>query len=232
MKSLMKHFVLIAMAITLLILNGCKDPCKDVACLNGGACADGTCVCPEGYGGPNCESTVSPCTVVDCFNGGTCVNGICDCPEGWTGPSCETVQLPTKLKVTKITVVDFPQNYTDGSCWDILGICEPDIFATITDGATATLNQNRTASYTDCLTTNGPYVFDENQTSTMPFTLINVQDKQFSFGLWDYDISGSDYMGGYVVSNVINEFPNTEIRFYDANTTHKIDFRVEVEWEY
>jgi len=231
MKSLIKHFALIAIAITLLILNGCKDPCEDVACLNGGACADGTCVCPEGYGGTNCESAVSPCAVVDCFNGGACVNGICDCPEGWTGPSCETVQLPTKLKITKITVVDFPIVDSNGECWDFLGICEPDIFATVNDGVTSTVSQNRTDYYSNCLPSNGPYIFDENQTSTMPFTLLNIQDKQFSFGLWDFDTS-SENMGYYVVSDIVNEFPSTEIRVYNSNTNHKIDFRLEVEWEY
>ena len=32
------------------------DPCETVACENGGTCTDGTCDCPEGYIGTNCES--------------------------------------------------------------------------------------------------------------------------------------------------------------------------------
>ena len=32
------------------------DPCADVVCQNGGSCVDGTCICPEGYTGPNCET--------------------------------------------------------------------------------------------------------------------------------------------------------------------------------
>jgi hypothetical protein len=51
-------------------MNGCKrDPCKDTVCLNGGYCVDGTCSCPDGFTGPNCETDIRP----DCqkFNTGT-----------------------------------------------------------------------------------------------------------------------------------------------------------------
>jgi hypothetical protein len=38
-----------------LLATGCKkDPCKDVSCLNGAACADGKCLCTTGYEGDNC----------------------------------------------------------------------------------------------------------------------------------------------------------------------------------
>jgi len=32
-----------------------SDPCADLNCLNGSICEDGTCVCPLGFGGENCE---------------------------------------------------------------------------------------------------------------------------------------------------------------------------------
>lgn len=32
-----------------------KDECKDVVCQNGGTCVSGTCTCPTGYEGTNCE---------------------------------------------------------------------------------------------------------------------------------------------------------------------------------
>lgn len=46
-------------AFTLFVI-GCSekdesDPCTGVSCLNGGVCDDGTCKCPEGYYGVNCE---------------------------------------------------------------------------------------------------------------------------------------------------------------------------------
>lgn len=33
-----------------------KDECKDVVCQNGGTCVSGTCTCPTGYEGTNCET--------------------------------------------------------------------------------------------------------------------------------------------------------------------------------
>jgi hypothetical protein len=33
-----------------------KDECKDVVCQNGGTCSGGTCTCPTGVGGTNCET--------------------------------------------------------------------------------------------------------------------------------------------------------------------------------
>lgn len=32
------------------------DACKDVTCNNGGTCADGTCLCADGYEGTNCDT--------------------------------------------------------------------------------------------------------------------------------------------------------------------------------
>jgi hypothetical protein len=36
------------------------DPCANITCLNGGYCANGSCVCPEGYSGSNCSQQVTP----------------------------------------------------------------------------------------------------------------------------------------------------------------------------
>lgn len=41
-------------AITYTACN--KDECKDVVCNNGGTCVDGTCSCPTGYEGTNCDA--------------------------------------------------------------------------------------------------------------------------------------------------------------------------------
>jgi EGF-like domain len=80
---------------TTLLLSFCfsncekENKCKDTVCLNGGACKDGTCICPTGYNGAMCQDR-SPCLGVVCQNGGTCNNGTCACPSGYSGTNCET----------------------------------------------------------------------------------------------------------------------------------------------
>jgi PKD repeat protein len=36
------------------------DPCASISCLNGGFCANGQCVCTDGYTGANCSQQVTP----------------------------------------------------------------------------------------------------------------------------------------------------------------------------
>jgi len=94
MKSLLQKGIPMMLALIILTLNACKDPCKDVACLNGGACVDGTCVCANGYTGANCDTAPDLCVGVPCLNGGTCVNGTCVCANGYSGVNCEIAPDP------------------------------------------------------------------------------------------------------------------------------------------
>ncbi len=57
-----KTVLLFSIAIGLTGLNSCikEDVCGDINCLNGGYCANGQCVCPEGYTGANCSQQVTP----------------------------------------------------------------------------------------------------------------------------------------------------------------------------
>ena len=53
MKKKLSIFLIAAISFS-----GCElftDPCKDITCLNGGSCVDGTCLCDDYYEGPNCE---------------------------------------------------------------------------------------------------------------------------------------------------------------------------------
>lgn len=53
---------------------GCqKDPCKDINCQNGGICFEGSCLCPDGFNGPNCETS----TIAD-FAGTYLVSETCN----------------------------------------------------------------------------------------------------------------------------------------------------------
>lgn len=64
-----KHHILFTLTALLslaLLVPACKeddtpaDPCATVTCQNGGICADGSCFCPDGFSGPNCE-VEDPC---------------------------------------------------------------------------------------------------------------------------------------------------------------------------
>lgn len=41
---------------SVVLYSSCRNPCKNVVCLNGGACSQGNCLCQTGYVGPRCES--------------------------------------------------------------------------------------------------------------------------------------------------------------------------------
>ncbi len=56
MKLLKSTLLLLAVLCTVLNTQSCKDECDKVVCQNGGTCNDGTCECPDGYTGTNCES--------------------------------------------------------------------------------------------------------------------------------------------------------------------------------
>uniref|UniRef100_A0A670ZMI1 Delta-like protein n=1 Tax=Pseudonaja textilis TaxID=8673 RepID=A0A670ZMI1_PSETE len=67
-------------------------------CQNGGTCANKEpdeyeCLCPEGFGGRNCEDGEPPCPSELCANGGSChptpSGPQCVCPPGWRGKACQ-----------------------------------------------------------------------------------------------------------------------------------------------
>lgn len=56
MRHLTGYFFLIGL---LVFLASC-DPCRSTVCLNDGHCANGDCVCPEGFSGSDCSVQETP----------------------------------------------------------------------------------------------------------------------------------------------------------------------------
>lgn len=83
-----QYFAILSLVLVLLAA-GCRNPCKDLNCLNGGECVDGQCLCPDGFIGNTCQIEGVPCGSGYCYNGGTCTNGVCDCPPCFTGAACD-----------------------------------------------------------------------------------------------------------------------------------------------
>jgi len=106
--------------IAFMGIAGCSDPCDTVSCLNGGACNDGACVCPDGFIGEYCQS-IDPCANIACQNGGTCLDGLCDCPDGFMGEFCQTVDSCTDVVcqnggICVSGICDCPDAYTGTNC--------------------------------------------------------------------------------------------------------------------
>lgn len=57
LSTMNRFLALIALVTVLLTFAACQqDPCEEVSCQNGGVCMEGTCDCPEGFTGDQCES--------------------------------------------------------------------------------------------------------------------------------------------------------------------------------
>jgi hypothetical protein len=60
----LKLTLVLFLGILFISIQGCnKDECKNIVCLNGGACESGFCNCPPGYTGATCGIAKTPVSV-------------------------------------------------------------------------------------------------------------------------------------------------------------------------
>ena len=88
--------LLFSSVVLSFLLASCADTCKDVNCLNGGECNDGSCVCPTGFGGEYCEETLEVC--YECIKVDYCAHYTYDDNNGSNGSGAicfETAQSRT-----------------------------------------------------------------------------------------------------------------------------------------
>lgn len=89
--------------------SGCQDNCN-----NNGKCANGKCICDNGFEEPFCTAKKYTCPG-DCNRHGFCVkDGVCECSEGFVPPTCtiQTIFPPTTVSpsttVSKSTTASPP----------------------------------------------------------------------------------------------------------------------------
>lgn len=202
----MKRLLLIAlpMLFFMLTFNACeKDPCSDVPCLNGGICNNGSCDCPTGYSGTNCQD-FDPCVGINCLNGGICNNGQCDCPSGYTGTDCSVPLTPTSMTIRRVTVTKYPTTKSNGAGWDLS--TGPDCFITLNVGTSS--NQN---DFVSGFTYNNTTSQTLEYNTGFPINLTGL-NSDFSLGLWDEDSPDpDDFMDGvsFTPINYTSGFPNS-----------------------
>jgi hypothetical protein len=194
--------VVILFALMILCLGCKKDPCAKTICLNGGACLDGTCKCPDGYSGPHCEIR-DPCYGVKCLNGGTCINGSCNCPTGYSGANCSIARIPVSFTINKIVVNKYPVATPTGYYWDpgTTTTKYPDIYLDIEVGTSTNGARSTSISYD---VNSLPITYAVNYTMVLGF--------KYAIALYDYDGSGvQDFMGGIYFSpaDYKTGFPST-----------------------
>lgn len=184
----MRILVLLSTIYCIFCFSACqKDPCSSTICYNGGVCVSGTCNCPPGYSGVNCQDQ-DPCHNITCYNGGTCINGVCDCPTGYSGPDCSTALTPVSMTITKIEVTNYPTIQSNGAGWDVSDGADP--FITFNMGTSANTNAYESGYYSNVTGQTLSY------TNSLPYTVTNLSS-YWTLGIWDYDAaSANDFMAG------------------------------------
>ncbi len=87
--NLLRTFTILVVLFSMTIVQSCrKSPCEVANC--NGACVNGTCICEDGYTGPDCSIPPDLCLNLNC-NNGACLLGACICDDGYDGTDCSII---------------------------------------------------------------------------------------------------------------------------------------------
>ena len=123
------------------------------------------------------------CEGVICKNGGNCVNGDCVCPPGYTGADCSQEKVPVKMRISSITLTDFPHDDA-GVSWYVFGDGQ-DVYLEIREGTTVIY----TSAWVQDLASG--HVFNGIVEFLNPQGTYNIRVMDYDDGL-----SANDFMGG------------------------------------
>lgn len=160
------------------------------------------------------------CKSINCLNG-TCQDGTCLCDYGFEGLFCENEIAPTKILISKISVLNYP---TGGKPWDDDG--KPDLFIWVYQKSSEILYQS-------------PIIFEaekDQRYEFIPDQPIEIKlentDGTVVFHSFDYDPEGSDPTMIAIICNLYSEgdgFPK-ENDCWTARGEEKFHFIYELEY--
>jgi hypothetical protein len=224
-RSMKNIFYLISVALLLTFSSCKKNKCADTTCQNGGTCSDGTCQCPAGWTGANCETSTDPCTGVICYNNGNCISGTCSCPTHFSGTNCLTQETPAGMYIHRITVDAFNPADMTGTVWDAGS--GPDIYPILKRNDSVIMNgvvwKKDDANY------NTFYAFSSFDT----IFFNDITNSTYRMELWDYDNGINDqFMDGFNFTPYtgVNGYPGS-VNLTDTTFYHdKFEFRVQFDY--
>jgi hypothetical protein len=177
------------------------------------------------------EDIANGCTPIICLNGGIPqADCKCDCPNGYGGLNCGTQLTPSKILITKIRVVKFPNLKSNGAEWDenaIFNFIRPDIFPVLFDSENNVIWID--AAIQDAFS-NG-----NDQFYFIPSTPISITNLTSTYNLYLFDEDSSttsEIMGGWTSMQLYSStggFPSTLI-FGQASDAFIFELSLEYVW--
>jgi hypothetical protein len=145
------------------------------------------------------------------------------CPTGYTGTNCATQITPSKIRITKVTVVKFPQ-FDGGSNWDIadIGDSRPELFVQFSRGSSVLFS----TGYFQDANYNQSYYWDAINTPTIfPYDIL-IPTSQHTISAYDYDTGTNDFIGGFNFTPYSSSggFPSTLV----IQNGGSLEFRLDV----